>query len=121
VILLSILMPVALGLTELPPQKLAPGRCVAFLWTRSETPVRLAMIDESAQILRMARGRQTLDMARVSPGIYAGHGMTVTVNLQFAERQGLTNGALIDAGVMRFDVAGQDSISLPVGGMRACQ
>lgn len=114
-------MPVALGLTELPQQKLVPGRCVAFLWVRSETPVRLAMIDESAQTLRLARGKQMLDMPRVSPGIYAGHGMTVTLNLEFAERQGLTGGALIESGVMRFDVAGQESISFPVGGMRACQ
>lgn len=120
-ILLSILMPAALGLTELPPQKLLPGRCVAFLWTRSETPTRLAMIDENARTLRMARGKQILDLPRVNPGVYAGHGMTVTINLEFAERQGLTNGALVEAGVMRFEVPGQESLSLPVGGMRACQ
>ena len=120
-ILLSILTPLALGLTQLPEQKLIPGRCVAFLWTRSETPVRIAMVDESAQFLRLARGRQILDIARVSPGIYAGHGMTVTLNLEFAERQGLTDGSLVESGVMRFDRPGQDSIALPVGGMRACR
>jgi len=119
-ILLSILVPVAMGFTELPQQKMPQDRCVAFLWTRSETPLRIAMVDEGTQTLRMARGKQTLDIARTSPGIYAGHGMTVTLNLEFVERQGLSNGSLIESGVMRFDTAGQDSVSIPVGGIRAC-
>ncbi|MBS3961121.1 MAG: hypothetical protein KGZ61_04705 [Sandarakinorhabdus sp.] len=119
--LLSILMPVALGFTELPQQRLAQGSCAAFLWTRTEAPVRIAMIDESALTLRLARGKRILDIARTGPGTYAGHGMTVKLNLEFVERQGLSDGALIESGVMRFDIAGQDSVSIPVGGIRACR
>ena len=37
-----------LGLTELPPQKPVPGRCLSFLWVKTTPPLRLAMIDETA-------------------------------------------------------------------------
>ena len=42
-----------MGLTELPPQAAAPGRCRLFLWARTETPFRIAMGDESAQTIRL--------------------------------------------------------------------
>lgn len=109
-----------LGLTELPAQKLPPGRCVTFLWTRTETPVRLAMVDEAAQTMRLNKGKQMMDIARVGPGRYAGHGYDITVTLEYSDRRGLANGSVVDAGAMRIEMQGQDAMVLPVGGMRAC-
>lgn len=120
-ILLSLLAPALLGLSELPPQKLVRGRCVTFLWTRTETPVRIAMVDEMARTMRLNRGRQMVDIAQQAPNFYAGHGYMVTLTLGFTEREGLAGGTLVDGGVMRIEVPSGEAVVVPVGGMRACQ
>jgi hypothetical protein len=109
-----------LGLTELPTQKLVPGRCVTFLWTRTETPVRLAMVDEGAQTIRLNKGRQMVDIAKAGPGRYGGHGYDITLSLDYVDRRGLANGSVVETGSMRIETPGQDALVLPVGGMRAC-
>jgi hypothetical protein len=118
--ILALLSLATLGVSQLPPQKLVPGRCVVFLWTRSETPVRFAMLDESARSLRIVRGKQQIDLPQTAPETYAGAGLSVSVRLEISERAGLTSGALVDSGVVRFDVPGKDSEAFPVGGIRAC-
>lgn len=114
-----------LGLTELPPQAAAPGRCRTFLWTRTAAPVRIAMIDESSQIMRLqkgtGRGRQMFDIAQYAPGEFGGHGYRVSVRLDFASNAQIQNGAVIDSGSMRIEAAeGGEAIVVPVGGMRGC-
>ncbi len=111
-----------LGLTELPPQAAAPGRCRTFLWTRTETPVRIAMIDETSQTLRMRKGKQMFDIAQFAPGEYGGHGYKVSVRLEFARGGQIQNGAIIESGSMRIEqtTPGGEAIVLPVGGMRGC-
>lgn len=119
--MLAILTAVSImGLTELPAQKLAAGRCVTFLWTRTETPVRIAMLDEAAQTMRLNKGKQMMDIARIAPSRYAGYGYDITVTLEYSDRRGLANGSVVDAGAMRIEMQGQDAMVLPVGGMRAC-
>ncbi len=125
-ILLPLLSLATLGITELPPQELQPGRCVTFLWTRTEVPKRIAMVDETNRTLRLARsgagrGKQLMDIAQSAPGVFAGNGYTVTVSLDFSDRQGLANGSLVDAGSLRVETPGQDGEVVPVGGIRACQ
>lgn len=111
-----------LGLTELPPQAAAPGRCRTFLWTRTETPVRIAMIDETSQTMRMRKGKQMFDIAQFAPGEYGGHGYKVSVRLEFARGGQIQNGAIIESGSMRIEqtTPGGEAIVLPVGGMRGC-
>ena len=46
----------------------------------------------------------------------------MTVVLDFAPSPGITNGAIIDSGSMRIEqLAGGETMSFPVGGMRSCQ
>ena len=112
-----------LGLTELPPQKPVPGRCLSFLWVKTTPPLRLAMIDETARTMRMRKGKQMFDIAEIAPGQYGGHGYRVTVVLNYAPSPGITNGAIIDNGSMRIEQLqpGGEVMSFPVGGMRSCQ
>ncbi len=123
---LALLAAALLGLTELPPQPAAPGICRTFLWTRTEAPIRIAMIDESSQTMRMqkgtGRGRQMFDIAQFAPGQFGGHGYRVSVQLQFATGNQIQNGALIESGSMRIeDSSGTgEAIVVPVGGMRGC-
>jgi hypothetical protein len=112
-----------LGLTELPPQKPVPGRCLSFLWVKTTPPLRLAMIDETARTMRMRKGKQMFDIAEIAPSQYGGHGYRVTVVLNYAPSPGITNGAIIDNGSMRIEQLqpGGEVMSFPVGGMRSCQ
>jgi hypothetical protein len=115
-----------LGLVELPPQQAAPGRCRIFLWTRTEAPIRIAMIDESSQTMRMqkgtGRGKQMFDIAQFAPGQFGGHGYKVSVQLEFVVNSQIQNGAIIDSGSMRIEQTGGtgDSLVVPVGGIRGC-
>lgn len=124
---LAMLAASVMGLTELPPQKPLPGRCLSFLWVKTSPPLRIAMIDETARTMRLRRGKQMLDIAEFAPGQYGGHGYRVTVVLDFAPSPGITNGAIIDSGSMRIEqlsadgTPGGEVMSFPVGGMRSCQ
>lgn len=115
-----------LGLTELPPQPPAPGRCRTFLWTRTEAPIRIAMIDETSQTMRMQKGtgrsRQMFDIAQFAPGEFGGHGYKVAVRLEFASGSQIQNGAIIESGSMRIEATGgsAEAVVVPVGGMRGC-
>lgn len=123
---LGILAASLVGLTELPPQAAAPGRCRIFLWTRTEAPIRIAMIDETSQTMRMqkgtGRGKQMFDIAQFAPGEFGGHGYRVAVRLEFAKGSQIQNGAVIESGSMRIEqtTPGGEAIVLPVGGMRGC-
>lgn len=125
-ILLAAVAGSLMGLTELPPQPEAPGRCRVFLWTRTEAPMRIAMIDESSQTMRLqkgtGRGKQMFDIAQYAPGQFGGHGYQLSVQLQFSSSGQIQNGAIIESGSMRIEQAGGggDSIVVPVGGMRGC-
>jgi hypothetical protein len=111
-----------LGLTELPPQAQAPGRCRTFLWTRTDAPMRIAMIDESSQTMRMRKGKQMFDIAAIAPGQFGGHGYRVSVTLAFAANSQIQNGQIIESGAMRIEQLqdGGETVVVPVGGMRGC-
>jgi hypothetical protein len=123
---LALLSAALMGFTELPPQAAAPGRCRTFLWTRSETPMRIAMIDETARTMRLARGKQLLDIAEVEPGVYGGSGFRIAATLAFVEGGQIQNGQVIDSGALRIEqqdangAPAGDALVVPVGGMRGC-
>lgn len=121
-IALAVLATSLLGLTELPPQQAAPGRCRTFLWTRTEAPIRIAMIDETSQTMRMRKGKQMFDIAQFAPGQFGGHGYKVSVRLEFASGGQIQNGAIIESGSMRIEQTdgSSETIVVPVGGMRGC-
>jgi len=109
-----------LPLSELPTQKLSPGRCVTFLWTRTEPPLRIAMTDETARTLRVVHAGKLLDLAATGPMSYASSQLAISLDLDIQEREGMTDGAIINQGSLRLDEPGKDSIVVPVGGIRAC-
>jgi hypothetical protein len=121
-ILLAILAQTGLSLPlgELPPQKLAPGRCVTFLWTRTEPPMRIAMADEAARTLRVSHAGKPADLAATGPSSYASERIGIVLDLDITEREGMTEGAIISQGALRVDEPGRDSVVVPVGGIRAC-
>jgi hypothetical protein len=110
----------ALPFQELPAQKPEPGRCVLFLWTRAEPPLRIAMIDEKARVLRVRIGGRQRDLPQSASGHYADADFAVTLDLDMGERQGLA-GAVVEQGALTLDRPGADTMVVSVGGLRACQ
>lgn len=110
-----------LGLSDLPQQKLEPGRCVSMLWSKAQPPMRIAMVDERAQTLLLRRNRKDVLLPATGPTSYAGDGLTVTIDLSFRPSQGITDGAVIDTGSMEIADASGEALILPVGGIRACR
>lgn len=111
-------------LEELPTQQAMPGRCVIFLWTRNDPPLRVAMIDESAGTLRLKMNGKQQDLTRpdvTRPTRYAMAGMAITLDLDLEQRAGMAGGAVIEQGSMRLEQADRDGFVVPVGGIRACQ
>lgn len=115
------LAPLALDLAELPQQTLEPGRCVTFLWTRTEPPRRVAMADETARTLRIVQGGKPVDLPATGEASYGGAALSITLDLDISQRGGVTDGAIIEQGAMRVEAAGRDSVVVPVGGIRACR
>ena len=111
----------SLGLSDLPQQKLEPGQCVTMLWSRGQPPMRIAMVDDKAQTLRLRRNRKDVLLAATGPTSYAGDGLTIALDLSFRKTEGITDGAVIDSGSMEITDAAGEALILPVGGMRACR
>jgi hypothetical protein len=110
----------ALALGELPQQSVAPGRCVLFLWSRTEPPRRVAMVDESAATLRLMLDGKPMDLARIEPGRYAAGPLAATLSADFVDRPGMAPGSAIAEGALRLEQAGEDALVTPVGGLRSC-
>lgn len=111
----------SLGLEELPQQKLDAGRCVVILWSKAQPPIRIAMVDETGQSLRIRRNRKEEILPATGPATYQGNGLKFVLDLEMAERQGLSDGAMVEAGSVQIEAAGGESLILPVGGIRACK
>lgn len=119
--LLAVLSVAAFGLGELPPQRIAAGQCLTFLWTRTEPPLRIAMVDEKARTLRLARDGRVVDAARTAPGTYQLDALTIRLDLDLEQRPGLQDGNIVKNGTISLDQPGQDSVVMAVGGIRGCR
>ncbi|WP_448580265.1 hypothetical protein [Thermaurantiacus sp.] len=118
---LSFLAAALLPLAELPPQPFPPGSgCAIFLWTRGEPPVRVAMLSERNQSLRIIVGKQQVDLPRLQdPGAFGAGDLVVRIDLSLDAGQPIGAGAFV-AGVMRIERANEEEVALAVGGLRAC-
>lgn len=112
---------IALPLQQIPEQKLVPGHCVAFLWTKAEPPRRVAMLDETAALLRIRIDGRQRDLPQVAPGRYAADGLAIALDLDLGPRAGMAGGEVVEQGALSFERPGADVIVVPVGGIRACQ
>lgn len=107
-------------LAELPPQPMAPGQCLTFLWSRTEPPRRVAMIDERAGILRIMHDGKPLDLARTAPGAYAAGPLQARVDLQLQTHPDVTDARIVEQGTLRLEAPGEDMLLLSVGGLSGC-
>lgn len=120
--MLAILAAAVFGLAELPPQTLPPGSgCAIFLWTRGEPPLRIAMLAEARQTLRlMLDGRET-ELPRLSePGAFGNDSVQALVDLALDPEPRLPAATMV-TGVLRLERRGGDELAIAVGGLRACR
>jgi hypothetical protein len=119
-------------LDALPAQKMTPGRCALFLWSKSERPVFILFATESpAEALVRIGGRNQQLARKGSSGerilghfenqTFAAGKYSFQVNLTYDRTKIMQDGAVIDHGVLKtLDKNGHETI-VPVGGMIGCQ
>lgn len=120
------------NLQGLAAQKLTPGRCGLFLWSKTERPVFILFATENpAQALMRIGGRDRKLSRKAASGqavlghyekqTFAADKYSFEVDLTYRQDDKLLDGAVIERGIMRTrDKAGMETI-LPIGGMIACQ
>lgn len=119
-------------LDALPSQKLSPGRCGLFLWSRSERPVFILFATEAPAEATVRVGGRNRTLARKSQSgervfghfekqVFANNQYSLEVELTYDTTRPIQDGAIIKQGVMRtYDKNGFATV-LPVGGMIGCQ
>lgn len=120
-----------LPIGALPRQDLPPGKCAAFLWTRSPSHALVAMLSADPALIRYAPGGVVTDLARTGAGgdakfgvpsqaSFAGADATVSADLTFEDRADIQDGAAIPAGTLSIGKAGADIVVVPVAGLIGC-
>ena len=120
-----------LPVAALPRQSLPVKGCAAYLFSGGATRALVAMASAEAGTLRLAIDGPAADLARGTQSGTAGFGfaatteyrageMVATLDLEVKQRRDLTQGAVVDAGTLRIDRPGKDSIVLPVAGIIGC-
>lgn len=112
---------IAADLHELPTQKLEKGSCATFLWTKTEPPRRIAMIDEKNGTLRIREKKKDRTLSQTGGRTYGDDTITIALDLDIEQNPALTDGALVQAGAMRIDRPDGSSDILAVGGIRGCR
>ena len=119
-------------LEALSAQKLSPGRCGLFLWSRTQQPVFIMFAYESpagATVRIGGRDRQlvrkTTDGERVfghfEKQTFSSNQYSFDVELTYDTSRPIQDGAIIKQGVMRTTDKQGFATVLPVGGMIGCQ
>jgi hypothetical protein len=121
-----------LPLAELPAQALPKGRCALFLWERAAGPGRriLMVTAQPGQARVVWRGAvvdlpQTAASGEAAYGIapkasYAGAGLTIDLDLDFAAGTPLAGGLVVRDGSLAFTPAGGDTVIVGVAGLIGC-
>lgn len=119
-------------LEALSAQKLSPGRCGLFLWSRSERPVFIMFATEApAQATVKIDGRNRQLARKTTSGervlghferqIFANGQYSLEVELAYDRSRPIQDGAIIKQGVLRKTDSKGFATILPVGGMIGCQ
>lgn len=121
-----------LRLEALASQKLSPGRCGLFLWSRTQQPVFIMFATETPAEATVKVGGRNRQLARKSTAgervfghfekqTFANNQYSLEVELTYDLSRPVQDGAIIKQGVMRtVDKKGFSTV-LPVGGMIGCQ
>ena len=119
-------------LDALPAQKLSPGRCGLFLWSRTERPVFILFATEAPAEATVRIGGRNRQLARkVTSGervlghferqSFANGQYSLEVEITYDTTRPIQDGAIIKQGVMRtLDKKGFATV-VPIGGMIGCQ
>lgn len=119
-------------LEALSAQKLSPGRCGLFLWSRSQQPVFIMFATEApAEAMVRIGGRDRKLSRKTTAGervfghfekqTFSSNQYTFDVELTYDTSRPIQDGAIIKQGVMRTTDTKGFSTVLPVGGMIGCQ
>lgn len=127
--LLAALPMSALGLSELPPQVLAPNSCALFLWDR-DSEQRVVMAQAAPAQIKLVRGGKTLLLAQVdSEGApvlgfspHARYGdAALMVGLDLVITASEAGGAVIHDGAVTVTEADGSAVVAPVAGLIGCK
>ncbi len=119
-------------LDALSAQKLSPGRCGLFLWSRSERPVFILFATEVPAQATVKIGGRTRQLTRKTTAgervlghfekqTFASGQYSFDVDLTYDRSRPIQDGAIIDKGVLRTKDSKGFATILPVGGMIGCQ
>ncbi len=115
-------------LTELPPQRLEPGRCALFLWDRASRQ-RIAMLSPTPASLRARIDGTMTDLPQASASGSAVMGFAPTARYRSATRQFEVNltilptgtgGAVVRDGAITITEADGSALVIPVAGILGC-
>lgn len=120
------------ALQGLAAQKLTPGRCGLFLWSKTERPVFILYATENPATALVRIGDRDRKLARkgTSGQSLLGHyekqtfsadKYTLDVDLTYVRDGKMTDGAMIERGVIRSRDAKGAVTVVPVGGMIGCK
>lgn len=121
-----------LKLDALPAQKLSPGRCGLFLWSRTQQPVFVLFATDTPAEATIRVGNRNRQLARKTTEgdrvfghfarqTFADRQYTLEIELTYDTSRPVQDGAIIKQGVMRTtDKNGFETV-LPIGGMIGCQ
>lgn len=120
-----------LPVSALPRQELPARGCAAYLFTRAEKPVFVAMAGADPAQLRVSLSGTVVDVARTAQsgaggfgfaGVtdYASGDVRATLDMTIETRADLTDGAAVSAATLSIDRTGQDSVVVPLAGIVGC-
>lgn len=120
--------PSALGLSELPPQQLAPNSCALFLWDRASEK-RIVMAVAQPAMVRVVRGGKPIDLAQAASdggpvlgfaphARYGDANLMVGLDLEITPSEG--GGAVIRSGTVTVTEADGSAVVAPVAGLVGC-
>lgn len=117
-------------LAEIPEQKLASGQCGLVLWQRAEPSRRIAFITNLPATARIVKDGKVIALARTGAtgDRVSGHAehqqfasadAALDIDITINTREGLTQGAIVPEGVLKYRTATGAAI-LPVFGLIGC-
>lgn len=125
--MIALFLQAALG--AIGPQALPASGCAAYLWSRSEPPVLVAMATPGSMRLSLDGKAVVLPLAAAEGGVarglaarsrYAAGDTVATLEMSVVERPDLTDGAVVPQGLLTVVRPGADQVIAPVAGLIGC-
>ncbi|MFS0771599.1 hypothetical protein [Sphingomonas sp. 1P08PE] len=116
--------------SALPPQSMPRQGCAAFLWSVSDRKL-IAVATAEAATLRIAFDGKAVDYARTGQSGTGGFGfaattrygaqdMAFTLDMAISTETELTDGGLVQQGMLTVQRSGADAVLIPIAGVVGC-